>query len=102
MHPDRVHAFKWPTIRRRRSDGVVSMKLTVRVRGLEPQYFGVETAMNSSVTSKSGSTRRREPNSGWLNGLISTAFFAAFTSTFFGTDFGMQTSLPFAVVPSEL
>ena len=47
MQPVRVQALRWLTMRARRSLGVLSMKLTVSVRGDGPQYLPVTTAMLS-------------------------------------------------------
>src|SRR5262245_56127093 len=70
-------AFMWARIRARRSDGVLSMKLTVNLRGEGPQYFEVKTAIcRGSIISACASPN--ENIAGAFTGLICLAVAAAF------------------------
>ena len=60
-----------------------------------PQYLVVTTAMRSGVDLKSRRTRVSLCIGGWFNGLISTAVWAADTSSSCGRRFGVQTRICF-------
>src|ERR1700730_9178945 len=76
----------------RRSAGVLSMKLTVRRRGVGPQYFDTITDILSGSMIASAPTAASGPNTGAFIGLIFTAVFAAFINSRRGRFFGAQTS----------
>jgi hypothetical protein len=89
----RLHAFMCCRIRLRRSAGVGSRKLTPSLRGLEPQYLAVTTAMRSgSLRSNDIPAIATGPKCGALAGLISLAVWAASTSRLLGSDLGVQTA----------
>src|SRR5687767_2246678 len=79
-----VQAFRWLTILARRSAGVLSMKLTVSIRGDGPQYRPV-----SSVSRSGAAIPKERPSgirSGALTGLILIAVSAAFVCSRAGRD----------------
>src|SRR3954454_15906441 len=92
-----AQAFICSKMRALSATGADSMKLTVRRRGVGPQYLAVRTAM------RSGSETRSAPHSpvwavgpiaGAFTGLISMAVLAAAASSDFGSVFGVQRAGP--------
>src|SRR5690242_16725557 len=62
------HAFMWVRMRVLRFDGVLSIKLTVKRRGLAPQYLDVNSVIASGVNCRSAAIPETAPNSGAFTG----------------------------------